>query len=57
MEFTPEKLAELKKAYSKAKEKGQNSFVFDDVELLVDYAKYLIQYLEMQFEAQTITLN
>jgi len=57
MKFTPEKLVELKKAYSNAKEKGQNSFVFDDVELLVDYAKYLIKYLEMRFEVRPTILN
>jgi len=36
----------LKKAYEQALKDNQNSFIFEDNELLVSYAKYLLQYLE-----------
>lgn len=36
----------LKKAYKKAVKLGQESFHFDSQEMLVSYAKYLIEYLE-----------
>jgi hypothetical protein len=48
--FTPQKLADLKVAYEKAKAAGKESFVFEGNELLVSYAKYLIEYLEGQFK-------
>lgn len=48
--FTPEKLAQLKKEYEEAVNNKQETFLFDGKhELLVDYAKYLIQYLESRF--------
>lgn len=39
-------LPRLKKLYNKALESGVEYFVFDGHELLVNYAKYLIEYLE-----------
>jgi len=39
-------LPTLKKAYNKAVEDKANTFMFKDTELLVAYAKYLLQYLE-----------
>ncbi len=47
--FTPEKLRELRTYHSMAKALGQTQFEFEGHTLLVDYAKYLIQYLEMEF--------
>ena len=49
MTFTKEKLSELKKQYNVAVQNNQEVFIFDGSELLVSYAKYLIQYLESQF--------
>lgn len=40
----------LKRAYDAALEEGHTSFVFQERELLVDYAKYLLQYLKPKFE-------
>jgi len=40
-------LEEVREAYIKAVDDGQDSFYYEGVELLVDYAKYLIQYMEM----------
>ena len=44
--FTPNKLLLLKLKYAKAVTDGAESFVFEEHELLVTYAKYLIEYLE-----------
>jgi hypothetical protein len=47
--FTPDKLAELKDAYAKSRALGLNQFEFQGHTLLVNYAKYLIEYLDDQF--------
>jgi hypothetical protein len=39
-------IQELKKAYKKALEEKQESFVYEGYELVTDYAKYLLEYLE-----------
>jgi len=39
-------LNELKNAYDNAKKKKLKKFMLYDFELMTDYAKYLIQYLE-----------
>ena len=57
IEFTPEVLKNLKAEYNKAVESGQEIFIFQGNELLTDYAKYLIQYVESQFEARCACLN
>lgn len=49
--FTPAKLAELKRAYADARNEGYVSFMFEGRELLVSYAKYMIEYLEERFNA------
>lgn len=52
MIFTPEKLKKLKKAYLTAVKKGKTTndvFTFEDNKLLIGYAKYLIQFLEQNF--------
>lgn len=48
--FTPEKLEELKKLYSNAVTTGSEIFIFDGSEILTTYAKYLIEYLTEIFE-------
>lgn len=50
MTFTKEKLSELKKQYNVVIENNLEVFIFDGSELLVSYAKYLIQYLETQLK-------
>lgn len=47
--FDKQKLAKLKSQYNKAIKDGKESFIFDSNELLVSYAKYLIEYLETIF--------
>jgi hypothetical protein len=44
--FTPAKLAQLKCAYHNAVEMKVEQFTFEGHELLVAYAKFLIEYLE-----------
>jgi len=38
----------LKRAYEKAKKQNKTMFMFDGNQLLVDYAKYLLQFMEMR---------
>lgn len=40
---------ELKILYKKALEEDKKIFIFKDRELLVNYAKYLIEYLNLRF--------
>jgi len=51
------KLRELKDAYDKAVKKGVETFFVDDKELVVGYAKYLIQYIEMQGAVDETEIN
>jgi hypothetical protein len=44
--FAPKKLKLLKIAYDEAVLMGRESFIFENKEILVDYAKYMIEYLE-----------
>lgn len=50
--FTPEKLRRFKKAYEQAVEDHDGDrhavFMFDGNEYVLGYAKYLIEYLEVQ---------
>jgi hypothetical protein len=46
--MTREDLRELKRLYEETPEKGV--FIFKGKEVLKEYAKYLIEYLEQQFE-------
>ncbi len=48
------KLKRLKKAQAAAIEQGQEVYVFEGNELLVAYAKYLIQHLESQFQDPSV---
>lgn len=47
--WTPEMLARFKREYAKHPDLPDATFTFDGNEYLVRYAKYLIEYLEMQF--------
>jgi hypothetical protein len=49
-DYTQEKFNALKKAYAKALEAKQASFKFEGNELLVPFAKYLIEYLGTRFK-------
>jgi hypothetical protein len=50
MEFTEEDFIELKKKYSLALKEKKKIFTFKSQVLLVDYAKYMIEYLTSKFE-------
>ena len=39
-------LQEFIEAYNKAVEEGKETFIYQDVPLVTDYAKFLIEYLE-----------
>lgn len=47
VQFDRIKLNELKKAYEKATEDGLDQFEFYGYVLLVSYAKYVIEYLDL----------
>jgi len=49
MEFTRAKYLKLKRAYQSAMRQGKMQFTFEGQEVLVAYAKYLIEYLAMRF--------
>ena len=46
LSFDRPRLERLKRAYQEALETGKDTFWFDEREILVTYAKYLIEYLE-----------
>lgn len=48
-QFTPAKRDELRKLYDVAVKEGREYFMFEDQEVLVDYAKYLLQFLDDKF--------
>ena len=50
MLFTKEKLHILEIAYESAVKNNKNSFLFENEEILTLYAKYMIEYLKMQFK-------
>lgn len=52
VDFTPEKLAQLKKVYDQAVLAGKDRFDFEGHPLLVSYAKYVIQYLDTKFKKE-----
>ena len=49
--WTPEMARRFKRTYEEAKrvKGGKETFMFDGNEFVLDYAKYLIEYLEMQW--------
>ena len=44
--FTKQKLEKLKEQYNHSVNNKLESFIFEGQEILTDYAKYMIQYLE-----------
>lgn len=50
IEFTAEKFKAFKKAYDKAITDKKDQFEFEGHEVLVSYAKYVIQYLTPKFD-------
>ncbi len=52
IQLTEQSLKQLKKQYDKAIEDKQEVFTFQGHELLVSYAKYLIEYAETQFKTK-----
>lgn len=44
--FDKKKLRALKQAYKRCVDRKEDVFVFEDKELVVGYAKYLIEYLD-----------
>jgi hypothetical protein len=50
IEFTKPKLKALKKQYEKARAEEKETFIFEGHEILVSYAKYMIEYLEGAFK-------
>ena len=51
MLFTPEKLVEFKKLYEQTN--SGETFMFYDREVLKEYAKYIIEYLEPKLNKET----
>ena len=50
MKFGPTERDELQELYDVAVAKGVDSLNFRGNELIVDYAKYLLEFLDMQFK-------
>lgn len=48
--FDSKKLTQLKQAYDKALESGEEYFWFENRKLYIPYAGYLIEYLEGQLQ-------
>jgi hypothetical protein len=48
--FTETKYKKFKKAFKEAEKAGLTQFQFEDKEILVTYAKYLIEYLSDHYE-------
>jgi hypothetical protein len=51
VEFTPRKREQLRAAYNEARDAGEDVFVFEGREYVTDYAKYLLEYLDIQLVA------
>lgn len=47
--FTPKTLERLRKKYKAAVAAGEEKFTFEDQELVVSYARHLIDYLDGEF--------
>ena len=52
MQISEKEFEELKVLYEKALEENNVEFLFKEQELLVDYAKYLIEHLENEMKNQ-----
>ena len=47
--FNPEKLERLRSRYKQAVDSGEKDFSFEGSEFVTGYAKYVIEYLDMEF--------
>lgn len=48
--FTPEVRDQLRVAYDEAVDEGVDTFEFMEVEFVVGYAKYLLEFLDMRLQ-------
>lgn len=48
--ITKNNIQEFKKCYNEALKNNQEIFIFEEQEILVTYAKYLIEYLDMKIK-------
>lgn len=55
--FTPSMQRRFKAAYEEAKVQGKETFTFDGNEFLLDYAKYMIEYMEMENKKYATATN
>lgn len=49
IEFTATKVKALRRAYNAAVKAKKDTFIFEGSELVVTYAKYLLEYLDGEF--------
>jgi hypothetical protein len=50
LELSKETFIDLKKEYKKAVENNEEFFIFQNKEIVTEYAKYLIEHLETQIK-------
>lgn len=50
VQWSKEKMDRLQVAYDKADAAGDDEFVFEGIDLVTDYAKYLLEYLNEEFK-------
>ena len=50
IQWTKEKMTRLQGAYDKAVAAGDDEFDFEGLELVTDYTKYLLEYLNEEFK-------
>lgn len=55
--LTQDNLSDFKKEYSKAVEEKREVFLFEDTEVLTAYAKYAIEYMELEPPEKTVSLH
>lgn len=48
--FTENKYKKFKKAFETAEKAGETQFTFEDKEVFVTYAKYMVEYLSSHYE-------
>jgi hypothetical protein len=53
--FTPAKAARLRKRYERAVRDGEDQFTFEGNDILVSYAKHVLEYLDRQFKHAIVT--
>lgn len=52
IEFSQANIPKFKAAYSLARTKEKKTFIFEGKEFVTDYAKYVIEYIDLQFNKQ-----